>query len=60
MDGNVSESTTHRETWTQLRRLVGKADFLSVADSKLCSEPTMSFIHGEGGAIPDGGPGDEE
>jgi len=49
MDGNVSESTTHRETWTQLRRLVGKADFLYVADSKLCSEPTMSFIHGEGG-----------
>jgi hypothetical protein len=32
-DGNTEDSTTHVETWTVLRALVGSAHFLSVADS---------------------------
>ncbi len=36
-DGNTSDSVTHIETWNTLRTVAGRADFLYVADSKLCS-----------------------
>ncbi len=48
-DGNTSDSRTHIETWSALRALAGRADFLYVADSKLCSRENMDFIDREGG-----------
>jgi len=35
--GNRNDDTTHIETWNYLRTLHGRADFLYVADGKLCT-----------------------
>ena len=43
-DGNTNDSRTHVETWDQLRALTGRADFLYVADAKLCSYEAMEHI----------------
>jgi transposase len=48
-DGNTTDDAVHRDTWTFLRPLVGHSNFLSVADSKLCSRDNMSFIAGQHG-----------
>jgi transposase len=48
-DGNVTDDRTHVATWTVLRALAGRADFLYVADSKLCTRPNMAAIHEAGG-----------
>ena len=48
-DGNINDSITHIETWNALRALAGRADFLYVADSKLCSKDNMDHIHRAGG-----------
>jgi transposase len=43
-DGNVSDDTTHIDTWETLCRLTGRPDFLYVADSKLCTGEQMEYI----------------
>lgn len=43
-DGNVTDDQVHRDTWDFLRRIIGHADFLYVADSKLCTRDNMSHI----------------
>jgi transposase len=43
-DGNTSDDQVHGETWDFLRALVGHADFLYVADSKLCTRANMDHI----------------
>ncbi len=48
-DGNRSDDTTHLETWQTLCRLLGKNDFIYVADSKLCVSQTLLQIDGEQG-----------
>ncbi len=48
-DGNTTESTTHLESWIALRGLLGKTDFLYVADSKLCATETLLKIDREQG-----------
>jgi len=48
-DGNTSDSVTHIDTWNTLRTVAGRADFLYVADSKLCSYDNMDYIHRAGG-----------
>src|SRR6266571_6966283 len=48
-DGNTNDSVTHIETWNTLRTLAGRADFLYVADSKLCSRDNLDHIHRAGG-----------
>jgi Domain of unknown function (DUF4277) len=48
-DGNTSDSRTHIETWNTLRAVAGRADFLYVADSKLCSRENMDHIDRAGG-----------
>lgn len=48
-DGNTSDSRTHLETWETLRAIAGRADFLYVADSKLCSRENLDAIHRAGG-----------
>jgi len=49
VDGNTSDDTTHVDSWDELRRLVGRSDFLYVADSKLCSRAAMEHIDASGG-----------
>jgi transposase len=48
-DGNTTDDPTHIPTWDQLVGLLGRADFLYVADSKLCSREAMAHIAGAGG-----------
>jgi transposase len=48
-DGNVTDDQIHRETWDFLCQLVGHADFLYVADCKLCTRDNMSHIAGQQG-----------
>ena len=42
--GNTSDDTTHVATWDQLRELVGRNDFLYIADGKLASEKALHHI----------------
>lgn len=48
-DGNTSDDRTHVPTWDGLVALLGRPDFLYVADSKLCSRAAMGHIAGRGG-----------
>ncbi len=43
-DGNTVDDITHIPTWDELAALVGRADFLYVADSKLCSSDVLRHI----------------
>ena len=43
-DGNTGDSKVHEETWRTLCKIVGSADFLYVADSKLCAYHVMDLI----------------
>jgi transposase len=43
-DGNTTDDAVHIDTWTFLTQLVGNADFLYVADSKLCTRENMTHI----------------
>jgi transposase len=42
--GNVADDQTHRATWDLLCRLVGRPDFLYVADCKLATSENMAHI----------------
>lgn len=48
-DGNTSDDVTHIPNWNALRTLLGKEDFVYVADCKLCSLKNMIHIAGNGG-----------
>jgi len=43
-DGNTSDVEPHTEIWDTLVKLVGRADFLYVADSKLATRENMDHI----------------
>jgi transposase len=43
--GNVTDDTTHRDTWDLLCELTGRRDFLYVADSKLATRENMAYVH---------------
>ena len=44
LHGNTTDSMTHIESWQMLCKLAGRADFLYVADCKLCSKATLAHI----------------
>ena len=48
-DGNTSDDPTHLPTWDHLVALLGRADFLYVADSKLACGTAMRHIDAGGG-----------
>ena len=48
-DGNQADVTTHIPNWDQLREMLGKEDFIYVADSKLCSYENLLTIAENGG-----------
>ncbi len=43
-DGNTNDDQTHIASWDELRAIVGRADFLYVADCKLCTREQMAHI----------------
>jgi transposase len=47
--GNVEDSTTHIATWDGLCQLLGRNDFLYVADCKLATRENMEHIDRNGG-----------
>lgn len=47
--GNVTDDKTHQETWELLCELVGRRDFLYVADCKLATIENMRYIDRKGG-----------
>ncbi len=49
--GNRTDDTIHIETWSAVRDIAGRSDFLYVADSKLCTHSQLSFITGNGGRV---------
>jgi len=49
LDGNTNDDSTHIETWGGLVGLVGRSDFLYVADCKLATREQMAHIHARGG-----------
>lgn len=44
-DGNVSDSDTHQPNWNALRDLLGKTDFLYIADSKVSTQQNLAYLH---------------
>jgi transposase len=48
-DGNTSDDVTHIPNWNALRTLLGKEDFIYVADCKLCSQKNLNHISNNGG-----------
>lgn len=49
LDGNIVDDHMHPATWDVLVTICGDANFLYVADSKLCTRPNMLHISGRGG-----------
>jgi len=47
--GNLTDDQTHQDTWNLLVELVGRPDFLYVADSKLATVENMGHIARRGG-----------
>jgi len=47
--GNTADVTTYVEQWQRLIDLLGRRDFLYVADSKLITHQTMAHIHDNDG-----------
>jgi transposase len=48
-NGNTVDDGTHSGTWDLLRELIGRADFLDVADCKLASSEDLRHIATRGG-----------
>lgn len=48
-DGNTPDDVTHIPNWNGLRTLLGKEDFIYVADCKLCSQDNLTHIAEQGG-----------
>ena len=44
LDGQTSDTATHLDTWNTLRQIVGRNDFLYVADCKLCSRESLAYL----------------
>jgi transposase len=49
--GNRTDDTTHIETWNCLRDIIGRADFIYVADCKVCTQKNLSAIVDKGGRV---------
>ena len=49
--GNVTDDTTHIETWSTLKKIVGRTDFLYVADCKVCTDKQLSYIVSKNGKV---------
>ena len=50
-DGNTTDDVTHIPNWNGLRALLGKEDFVYVADCKLCSQEKPGSYCGQWGVV---------
>jgi transposase len=48
-DGNTTDDVTHIPNWNGLRTLLGKEDFIYIADCKMKTEKNLKHIAGNGG-----------
>jgi len=48
-DGNRTDDTIHRSNLDRLREILGRDDFIYVADSKLCTRKNLKHLAGYGG-----------
>ena len=49
--GNVTDDTTHIETWNTLKIITDRCDFLYVADCKVCTDKQLSYIVSRKGRV---------
>ena len=49
--GDRTDDTTHIETWTRLNTIARKADFMYVADCKVCTSNQLGYIVSNGGRV---------
>jgi transposase len=49
--GNTTDDTTHIETWDTLNEITGRADFIYVADCKVCTDKQLSYIVSHDGKV---------
>ena len=49
--GNTTDDTTHIETWDTLNEIIGRADFIYVADCKVCTDKQLSYIVSHNGKV---------
>ena len=49
--GNVTDDTTHIETWDTIRNIIQKSNFIYVADCKVCTEKQLDHIVKNGGRV---------
>lgn len=49
--GNRTDDTTHINTWRTIRQIAGRADFLYVADCKVCTDRQLGYIVRHGGRV---------
>jgi transposase len=47
--GNQTDDNTHIPNWDHLRQMLGKTDFIYIADCKLCNEENLDHIDQNGG-----------
>jgi transposase len=50
-DGNTTDDVTHIPNWNGLRSLLGKEDFIYIADCKMNSNKNLTHISGNGGSF---------
>jgi transposase len=50
-DGNTTDDVTHIPNWNGLRALLGKEDFIYIADCKMNSNKNLTHISGNGGSF---------
>ena len=48
-DGNTTDDVTHIPNWNALRTLLGKENFIYVADCKMCSQKNLDHVAKSGG-----------
>jgi transposase len=48
-NGNVTDDKTHQANWDLVCQIVGRPDFLYVADSKLATKENMAYLAARGG-----------
>jgi transposase len=49
--GNITDDTTHIETWNTLTNIIGREDFLYVADCKVCTDKQLCYIVSHNGKV---------
>jgi transposase len=47
--GNQTDDNTHIPNWNHLRQMLGKTDFIYIADCKVCNEENLDHIDQNGG-----------